>query len=336
MCPEKGIVGLFSTGFVCDIMEFSRQYLSVLIWHLVCPFTALINLVWWPLCWYRGWWHVIVLYALWYACSYNWPFDGRLRGWPGLRRFLRPWFQCYASNFPLTLQYSNLMALKQQIKRSKGVIFSCHPHGILPSGTMNVFTLEPTQLQQDLPMIDFHYLTLDLNLKLPFMREWLMIFGFGGVNRQSIISWLKPRNNLIPAVAITPGGARETLYALPHTLYIVLENRQGFIKMAKETGSLLVPVITFGENEVVSQIETTGWVRKAQEWLLRKTGVGIPIVTSLLPRKLPLTVMVGEGIVIGKDDDISAVHAKFKEALHQMHADAKLRLGRPLPPIKFI
>lgn len=50
------------------------------------------------------------------------------------------------------------------------------------------------------------------------------------------------------AITIVVGGAEESLHARPGVLELVLKKRHGFIHMAIETGSLLVPMLSFGEN----------------------------------------------------------------------------------------
>jgi Diacylglycerol acyltransferase len=50
------------------------------------------------------------------------------------------------------------------------------------------------------------------------------------------------------AITIVVGGAEESLHARPGVLELVLKKRHGFIRMAIETGSLLVPILSFGEN----------------------------------------------------------------------------------------
>jgi 2-acylglycerol O-acyltransferase 2 len=52
------------------------------------------------------------------------------------------------------------------------------------------------------------------------------------------------------AITIVVGGAEESLHARPGVMELVLKKRHGFIRMAIETGSLLVPILSFGENGI--------------------------------------------------------------------------------------
>ncbi len=52
------------------------------------------------------------------------------------------------------------------------------------------------------------------------------------------------------AITIVVGGAAESLAAHPGTNDLTLKKRFGFIKMAIREGADLVPVFSFGENDV--------------------------------------------------------------------------------------
>lgn len=52
------------------------------------------------------------------------------------------------------------------------------------------------------------------------------------------------------ALTIVVGGAAESLSAHPGTADLTLKRRKGFIKLAIRQGADLVPVFSFGENDV--------------------------------------------------------------------------------------
>ena len=61
------------------------------------------------------------------------------------------------------------------------------------------------------------------------------------------------------AVAIVIGGAAESLSAHPGTFDLTLKKRYGFVKMAIKEGADLVPVFSFGENDVSVVSEVQIW-----------------------------------------------------------------------------
>lgn len=316
--------------------QSSLQYASMMFCQCVWPFLLSLNFVVWPLCVYLGWWMPMMLYALWYAWSYKWAFDGSLRGSPWLQGLLRPIFQHYANYFPITVKYTNLERLREQISSSKGVLLACFPHGFLPSSYICTMMYDQTKMRRDLPMIEFRGTSMNLGFRIPFVREWLMTFAVGGVGRESVKNLLKPQNHLIPATGIAPGGAREALYVSSEFMYMIVETRCGFTRIAKETGALLVPVMGFGENESFEQLQVSGLARKMQEAFQKHVGLTFPLLTSIFPRKQPLTIVYGEGIHVDEDDDVLIVHEKFKAALRKMHAEGDKWLGRPVAPLVFI
>ena len=50
------------------------------------------------------------------------------------------------------------------------------------------------------------------------------------------------------------GGAAEALDSRPGCQMLTLKGRKGFIRIALETGSQLVPVYSFGETELYEQV----------------------------------------------------------------------------------
>ncbi len=50
------------------------------------------------------------------------------------------------------------------------------------------------------------------------------------------------------------GGAAEALDARPGNHILTLQNRRGFVRIALETGAYLIPVYSFGENDLFIQV----------------------------------------------------------------------------------
>jgi 2-acylglycerol O-acyltransferase 2 len=59
------------------------------------------------------------------------------------------------------------------------------------------------------------------------------------------------------AITIVIGGASESLSAHPGTADLTLKKRFGFVKIAIREGADLVPVFSFGENDVGSVFSDT-------------------------------------------------------------------------------
>jgi 2-acylglycerol O-acyltransferase 2 len=76
----------------------------------------------------------------------------------------------------------------------------------------------------------------------------MMLHGVASVSKKSCANILAQGPG--SAITIVVGGAAESLAAHPGTADLTLKKRYGFIKMAIRAGADLVPVFSFGENDV--------------------------------------------------------------------------------------
>uniref|UniRef100_A0A0N4XRB1 diacylglycerol O-acyltransferase n=1 Tax=Nippostrongylus brasiliensis TaxID=27835 RepID=A0A0N4XRB1_NIPBR len=83
---------------------------------------------------------------------------------------------------------------------------------------------------------------------------------------------------LHPYKQCNSGGAEEALNAHPGYHTLVLKSRKGFVKEALKTGAYLVPVYSFGENEIFEQVENPegSALRRFQSWTKRFAGFTFP------------------------------------------------------------
>ena len=106
---------------------------------------------------------------------------------------------------------------------------------------------------------------------------------------------------------IVVGGANETVNARPGSNDLVIKKRLGFIKLALRTGSPLVPVFSFGENDLWDQLpnEKGSWIRWFQDVARTYTGMVPPAIhgrsiftynAGILPYRRPVVSVVGAPI----------------------------------------
>ena len=88
---------------------------------------------------------------------------------------------------------------------------------------------------------------------LPLFRECLLIAGGMAASRSSLEAVLsKPGGGEAPILMV--GGVPEMMMASkPDEIQLHLSQRKGFVKMAMEVGSTLVPCFVFGETETYNQ-----------------------------------------------------------------------------------
>ena len=62
----------------------------------------------------------------------------------------------------------------------------------------------------------------------------------------------------------------------PKTMILYLKNRKGFIRLALKHGVSLVPVISFGENDVFREYRlNTDWYKTIQNIIIKMIGMPI-------------------------------------------------------------
>jgi 2-acylglycerol O-acyltransferase 2 len=214
---------------------------------------------------------------------------------------------------------------KEDFDSKQIYIFGVHPHGILSAAAWgNFISRNPKALPDDL---DYRVLTISMNFKIPFWREFVMGSGLVDASRKSTSFLLK---NGISIVLIV-GGASEALDSRPQSFDLTLENRKGFVKLALEHGASLVPVFSFGETDIFEQIVSNppnSLVRKIQEKLKAIFGYSLPLVWGRsffgLPHRRKITTIIGEPIRVPKKlnptpQDINYYHQLYKQSLKEIY-----------------
>ncbi|XP_061105448.1 diacylglycerol O-acyltransferase 2-like [Conger conger] len=162
------------------------------------------------------------------------------------------------------------------------------------------------------------------------------------VNRNSI-EYILSRNGTGNAVVIVVGGAAESLNCAPSMNSVTLKNRKVFVKLALQQGADLVPVYSFGENEVYKQLifEEGTWWRLAQRRLQELLGFAIclfhlgPVTFTwgLVPYCKPITTVVGEPITVPKIEEpsqevVDQYHAMYISSLVKLFDEYKVRFAQ--------
>ncbi|XP_033182602.1 2-acylglycerol O-acyltransferase 2-B-like [Anabas testudineus] len=192
------------------------------------------------------WWILALLYAGWLWLDWDTPSSGGRRS-----RWVRSWtvWEQFRDYFPITL-------LKTvDLDPKKNYIFGFHPHGVLVAGGFGNFCTEATGFCRLFPGLTSHLLMLPFWFRVPVFRDYIMC-GEGLVSSsKSSLSYLvsRPEGGNVAVIAV--GGAPEALDARPGALTLQVLNRKGFIKLALKHGAQLVPVFSFGENELFDLME---------------------------------------------------------------------------------
>ncbi|KAI9136567.1 diacylglycerol-acyltransferase [Paraphysoderma sedebokerense] len=264
------------------------------------------SILWLPFALYLGW-----IYTL----DFKTPFKG------GTDRYW--WFRTatfwkyMSSYFPIKLVNDS----NGEITRDRNYVFVQNPHGFYCYGAVFNLVTNAGGFREKFPNIMSRISTLGFNFYVPIWREVQLAYGQISVDYNSCKYFLsKSMNSLALSLIIVVGGAEEAKYIEPNTMDLVLQKRKGFVKLALETGSSLVPVLTFGENDIYAQVPNPpgSRLRKFQDTLQRRFGFTLPLAYGrflwLVPFKKPLVTVVGRPIHLEK------IEKPDREVVEKWHA----------------
>ncbi|XP_028968299.1 2-acylglycerol O-acyltransferase 2 [Galendromus occidentalis] len=277
-----------------------------------------------------------ILYALWYIYDHGTHERGGHR-----IHWYRRWklWTRVAEYFPIELVKT------AELPPERNYIFGYHPHGIMASGSFINFATEATGFSKLFPGIVPHLMTLSMNFCFPFHRDLILGLGVVSVTRKSL-NWILQRKGLGNAAVIVVGGAQEALDAHRNTnVALTLTSRKGFIRLALQNGADLVPVFSFGENDVFQQAANPpgSKLREIQDRMKKVLGFSVPLfhgrgllqyTWGYVPYRARLTTVVGAPIRVQKIEEpsreqVDALHAQYVHALKQLFENHKHRAGCP-------
>jgi len=236
------------------------------------------------------------------SCLYYTYFYTTFHGKPEYtgRRYLGPELNLFP-NFSL---YSILDGVEKYFKGQifstspldpKGTyVFAFHPHGVQP------FTVMWLQLsrawRENFKGMRFCVMTASVMHFVPLMRDILQWLGGREVSRDTIMGTLAEKQSIL----LIPGGQQEMMVSRSNINEIrVLSRHVGFIKIAIQSGVPLVPVLSFGEEEVMDFVR----VPRLQNFFITRVGLPVPFLPYGLfgfpiPRPVPVTVVFGTPIPV--------------------------------------
>ncbi|XP_048873148.1 2-acylglycerol O-acyltransferase 2 [Brienomyrus brachyistius] len=284
---------------------------------------------------FTRYWLISVLYACWWFSDWETPARGgrridvicRLPLWRHMRDY-----------FPIRLIKT------ADIDPKQNYVLGFHPHGIMVAGAFTSFSSCATGFWELYPGLRPHLLMLPLWFRIPFFRDLLLSGGLISSHKDSARYLLQqPGGGNVLVIAV--GGAPEALDAHPGSYTVQLANKKGFVKLAMENGAHLVPVFSFGENEIYDQVQNKRgtWLRSLQECLQRVMGISLPLFHArgvfqysfgVIPYRRPINTVVGKPIKVEKnlrptDEELEALHELYTEQLYQLFEDHKEKYGVP-------
>ncbi|GAA5951305.1 hypothetical protein JCM10213_007626 [Rhodosporidiobolus nylandii] len=273
-------------------------------------------------------WPLILTYLAWVFFFDRAPIEGgRPQAW--LRQSkIWVWFAQY---YPVSLIKT------ADLPSNRRYIFGYHPHGVIGMGAIANFGTDATGFSRLFPGLTPHLLTLSSNFQLPIYRELLLGLGVCSVSMKSCQNILRQGKG--SSITIVVGGAAESLSAHPGTADLTLRRRKGFIKLAIRQGADLVPVFSFGENDIFEQLSNARGTKlyKLQKQFQKVFGFTLPIFfgrgifnynMGLMPYRHPIVSVVGRPIRVDQKDnptsaDLDEVQKRYIAELKRIWEDYK-------------
>ena len=208
-------------------------------------------------------------------------------------------------------------------KNGKPYIIGVHPHGLFPFGSVGSLAL-PNNLkymEETTPILNTKYLKAGIAsfcFYIPFMREIFLWLGAVDCSKPILKKFLEKGIT----VAVFIGGAQEAQYSGIGSTQLVLKSRNGFFKLALETGCTLVPMYTFGNNNIFNSVN---WdIFGLLAYFKKITGIWFPRGYFTMKQNDFITV-IGEPIEVEKiqmGDDINVslemLKDKYMKSLTQL------------------
>ncbi|EHA99876.1 2-acylglycerol O-acyltransferase 2 [Heterocephalus glaber] len=280
-------------------------------------------------------WLLSVLYATWWFLDRDKPRRGgrrveTIRCW-AIWKYMRDYF-------PASLVKT------AELDPSRNYIAGFHPHGVLAAGAFLSLCTESTGFSLLFPGIHPYLMMLNLWFRVPFFRDYIMCSGLVTSDKESAghILSKKGNGNLL---AIIVGGAQEALDARPGAYTLLLRNRKGFIRLALIHGAALVPIFSFGENDLFTQVQnfSDSWLRRIQNQLQKIMGISLPLFHGrgifqysfgLMPYRHPITTIVGKPIEVQKtlqpsEEEVNHLHQRYIKELCNLFEAHKLKFNIP-------
>ncbi|XP_043337206.1 2-acylglycerol O-acyltransferase 2-like [Cervus canadensis] len=320
---------------LCVPWECRLQTLVVLQWVSCLVFMAILCSVVFIGLLFTRFWIISILYAVW------WYLD-RAKPWQGSRHFdvLRRCvvWKYMKDYFPISLVKT------ADLDPSRNYLAGYHPHGITAVGAFTNLCTEGTGFSSLFPGIRSHLMLLNLWFCAPVFRDYIIIGGMVAADKESV-SHILSREGGGNLLAILVGGVQESLEARPGAYKLVLQNRKGFIRLALMHGADLVPIFSFGENDIHDQVENSPgtWLRWFQDGLQKIMGGSIPLFYGrgvfqysfgLMPYRRPITTVVGQPIEVQKtphpsQEEVDRLHQRYMQELENLFEAHKLKYNVP-------
>jgi 2-acylglycerol O-acyltransferase 2 len=222
----------------------------------------------------------------------------------------------YRNYFPFT------SVIEEPFEKDRRYLAAVVPHGMMPVGVSCL----SFQLREE----GFSPNTLGASamFRIPVLRQILRVLGVVPADERTVGITLRrsfPNN----VTFLVPGGIAEMFLMRDDLEQVFVKSRKGFIKLALQAGTDIVPVYMLGHTELYTVISKSSRIGQFFMDLSRRWQMSlIPFYgrwgLPLLPHAKPLVALVGKPIKVNEavakpsKQLVSEVHEQFLSELRRM------------------
>ena len=211
----------------------------------------------------------------------------------------------------------------KEAARTRPLIYIWVPHGLYATSlyyhSISTYTDMPAELKPACPVI--HHAAR----YIPFASEVFPHYNIIYSDYNSMLKALKAGKS----ISVALGGVREIAENVPGEIRTTLASRAGVYRLAMETGAALVPVISYGENDLFRMSDH--WLVRGLNAALRPLGVVVPIPTyetartwlniANEPHPTGSHTVCGEPVLPGSS--VEATRTQFIEGLKTLYSESR-------------
>ncbi|CAL8071296.1 unnamed protein product [Calicophoron daubneyi] len=220
----------------------------------------------------------------------------------------------------------------------RNYILGYHPHGLFCWGAAACFATESVGFSKIFPGLNPSCAILPSTFKMPLLRELMLSLGSISANydemRYRLDSTLSGETGNLTVLVI--GGMNEMVGGGSGRFTLYINRRYGFCKLALQTGTSLIPCLSFGDTKTYGlYIARRGtFFRRIQDYLYLRLGIPFFLCygIGLAPFRTPIYVVVGapiptERISNPTRDQVAELKARYVESLRNLFNQYKKYFG---------
>ena len=200
------------------------------------------------------------------------------------------------------------------IKNDKQYLICVHPHGIMPMGSIGCFGLPLCKnIKNTIPLLlsnNIYVGIASLCFYIPLLRDLFLFVGAIDCSKPIIEKFIK--NNY--SIALFVGGAEESKFSNYGNINIIVKSRRGFLKLAIDNNLTIVPIYTFGNNNIYKSYDYD--FLNICYYFKKITGFWFPRGILIL-KKINFISVIGKEINVN-NNDILELQTKYINNLNEV------------------